>query len=158
MTSKSREYPARPVVGVGAVVLVERQDGGTGVVLIRRRFEPLAGCWSLPGGGLEVGETLTAGLVREIQEETGLAVEVGPVLDVFDRITCDDAGRVRFHYVLVDYVCWPAGGVLAAGSDVSEVVVADPDHLAAYALTDKTLEVIRRALDVTPRPSPSRRS
>jgi len=158
VTSKSREYPARPVVGVGAVVLVERQDGGTGVVLIRRRFEPLAGCWSLPGGGLEVGETLTAGLVREIQEETGLAVEVGPVLDVFDRITCDDAGRVRFHYVLVDYVCWPAGGVLAAGSDVSEVVVADPDHLAAYALTDKTLEVIRRALDVTPRPSPSRRS
>ena len=97
-----REYPARPIVGVGAVILVspvearamgwaERLDG-TGIVLVKRRFEPLAGQWSLPGGTLEVGETLTAGLAREVVEETGLTVDVGPMVEVFDRIFVDDAG------------------------------------------------------------------
>ncbi len=164
-----RQYPARPIVGVGGVILVRLKPDATlgepdatsgeqadapafGVVLIRRRFEPLAGCWSLPGGGLEVGETLQEGLARELREETGLSVEVGPVVDVFDRITRDDQGRVRFHYVLVDFVCWPTGGVLQAGSDVSEAVVADPADLGRFQLAAKTLEVIERALT----PSPAR--
>ena len=77
----SRTYPERPIVGVGAVILVDGK-----VVLIKRRFEPLAGQWSLPGGTLEVGESLEAGTAREILEETGLVVEVGPVIEVFDRI------------------------------------------------------------------------
>ena len=139
----SRRYPSRPIVGIGAVTFIDGK-----VLLIRRRFEPMAGHWSLPGGGLELGETLRDGLTREMKEETGLDVEVGPVLDVFDRITRDPDGRVRFHYVLVDYLCRAAGGTLAPGSDVSEVTLADPANLARFDLTDQTLDVIRRAMAV----------
>jgi len=141
----ARQYPARPIVGVGGVVLIDGR-----VLLIKRRFEPLAGRWSLPGGTLEVGETLAEGLARELKEETGLDVVVGPVVDVFDRITPDPDGRVRFHYVLVDYLCHPLGGEPVAGSDVSDVALADIDDLARYDLTPKTLEVIARALALTP--------
>jgi len=136
-----REYPARPIVGVGGVVLA-----GGRVLLVKRRFEPLAGRWSLPGGALEVGETLTGGLAREMREETGLDVDVGPVVDVFDRITRDDQGRARFHYVLVDFLCTVRSGTPAAGSDVAEVVLAETSDLARYDLTAKTIEVIGRAL------------
>ena len=108
-----RLYPERPVVGVGAVIV---SDGK--VVLIRRRFEPLAGRWTLPGGTLELGETLEAGVAREMLEETGLVVKVGPVIEVFDRILLDDEQRVRYHFVLVDYLCWPLSGTLAAATDV----------------------------------------
>ena len=135
-----REYPARPIVGVGGVVFA-----GDRVLLIKRRFEPLAGRWSLPGGAVEVGETLAEGLAREMKEETGLDVLVGPVVDVFDRITRDDDGRVRFHYVLVDFLCRVRAGVPAPGSDVAEVVLAGPDELARYELTPKTLDVVSRA-------------
>ena len=96
-------------------------------MLIKRRFEPLAGRWSLPGGTLELGESLHEGLVREMREETGLVVEVGPLVELFDRITRDDDGRVRFHYVLADYLCRPVGGILEPGSDVAEVALADVD-------------------------------
>jgi len=135
-----REYPSRPIVGVGGVLFIAGR-----VLLIKRRFEPMAGRWSLPGGALEVGETLAEGLAREMKEETGLDVGVGPVVDVFDRITRDDQGRVRFHYVLVDYLCTVRGGTPAAGSDVAEIALVDPDELARYDLTPKTLEVIGRA-------------
>jgi len=139
----SREYPSRPIVGVGGVVFV-----GGRVLLIKRRFEPLAGRWSLPGGALEVGETLAEGLAREMKEETGLDVDVGPVVDVFDRITRDDQGRVRFHYVLVHCLCTVRGATPVAGSDVAEVVLADPDDLGLYELTPKSLEVVRRAREL----------
>ena len=139
----NREYPERPVIGVGGVILLEGQ-----VVLIRRRFEPLAGRWSLPGGMLEVGETLEAGVSREMTEETGLEIEVGPVIEVFDRITYDKSQRVRFHFVLVDYLCWPSGGQLQAGSDVDRVVLAAPSDFQDYNLTEKVTEVIGRALDL----------
>ena len=135
-----REYPSRPIVAVAGVVFIEGR-----VLLIKRRFEPLAGRWSLPGGAVEVGETLAEGLAREMKEETGLDVEVGPVVDVFDRITRDDEGRARFHYVLVDFLCAVRGGAPVAGSDVSEVILADPDGLGPYELTPKTAEVIARA-------------
>jgi mutator protein MutT len=103
----TRQYPDRPFVGVGAVIV---SDGK--VLLVKRGREPLAGQWSLPGGAVEVGETLEECLVRELREETGLDVEVGPVIEVFDRITRDDEGRVEYHFVLVDYLCWPIGGEL----------------------------------------------
>ena len=135
-----REYPARPMVGVGGVMFLEGR-----VLLIKRRFEPLAGRWSLPGGALEVGETLAEGLAREMMEETGLDVVVGPLVDVFDRITRDEDGRARFHYVLVDYLCTARAGAPVAGSDVSEVTLAEPGDLARYDLTAKTIEVIGRA-------------
>jgi len=102
----SREYPDRPFVGVGAVIV----DESARVLLVKRRFEPLAGQWSLPGGAVDVGETLAACVIREMREETGLDVEVGAVIEVFDRIMHDAGGRVQYHYVLVDYVCRPVGG------------------------------------------------
>ena len=137
----SRAYPDRPFVGVGAVIVGHGQ-----VVLIKRRFEPLAGQWSLPGGAVDVGETLVECVAREMLEETGLVVEVGPVVEVFDRIIRDGDGRVQFHYVLVDYLCRPTGGSLQAGSDVAEAVYVDPDDLARFALADPATAVIRRAL------------
>ena len=138
-----RQYPDRPVVGVGAVIV---SDGR--VVLIRRRFEPLAGQWSLPGGIVELGETLEAGVAREMLEETGLQVEVGPVIEVFDRIYTDESKRVRYHYVLVDYLCWPVGGELHAGGDVDAAVLVDPADLRDYHLTDKATAVITRGLQL----------
>ena len=127
-----RAYPDRPIVGVGAVVLCDNAR----VVLVRRGHEPLAGEWSLPGGVVEIGETLQSAVAREILEETGLAVAVGPVVD----------HRVHYHFVLVDYLCHATGGALGSGSDASDVATADPSELADYNLNRKALEVIERAL------------
>ena len=138
-----RRYPERPIVGVGAVIVRDGQ-----VVIVRRRYEPLAGHWSLPGGTLELGETLEAGVVREMREETGLEVDVGPVIEVFDRIMLDERKRVRYHFVLVDYLCRPIGGELRAGSDVDRAVFVDPAALAAYELTAKAQAVIGRGLEL----------
>lgn len=140
-----RRYPQRPVVGVGAVIVHE-----SNVVLIKRKFEPLAGQWSLPGGTLELGESLEAGVAREMREETGLEVEVGPVVEVFDRILLDLDGRVRYHFVLIDYLCRPIGGQLVAGSDVADAVLADPTTLSTYRMTPKAVSVIERALAMVP--------
>jgi 8-oxo-dGTP diphosphatase len=142
----TREYPTRPFVAVGAVVVHDR-----GVVLVRRRQPPLADAWSLPGGAVELGEPLDEAVTREILEETGLHVRVGAVVDVLDRITHDVTGRVQYHYVLVDYLCWSNGGVLAAGSDVSEVTVAHPGDLGRYDLADAARSVIDRALQMAAR-------
>ncbi len=146
-----RDYPERPIVGVGAVIVV---DGS--VVLIRRRFEPLKGQWSLPGGAVELGETLETAIAREVQEETGFDVEVGPVIEVFDRITMDDDRRVQYHYVLIDYLCWPLGGILQAGSDVDDAVLVNAGDLERFGLTEKAQTVIERALQLdrsAPRPA-----
>ena len=134
----------RPVVGVGAVIFMD--DGR--VVLVKRRHEPLAGQWSLPGGGLELGETLEAGAAREVLEETGLVVDVGPVIEVFDRILMDEHEQVGYHFVLVDYLCRPRGGALVAGSDVDAVTLADPRALGPYRITDKAQAVIARAVQM----------
>ena len=139
----SRQYPERPIVGVGAVIVKAGK-----LLLVKRRYEPLAGRWSIPGGTLELGETLETGIAREMREETGLEIEVGPVIDVFDRIIFDADKRVRYHFVLVDYLCWPIGGVLQAGSDVDEAVMVDPASLDEFDLTEKAREVIARALEV----------
>ena len=138
-----RDYPDRPFVGVGAVIV-----DGTRVVLVRRGSEPLAGQWSLPGGAVEIGETLDVSVVREMVEETGLQVAVGPVIDVFDRITRDAEGRVQYHYVLVDYLCWPVEGTLQAGSDVDAAVWADVSELSGYHLASTATAVIMRALEL----------
>jgi 8-oxo-dGTP diphosphatase len=145
-----RDYPDRPIVGVGAVIVIDGK-----VVLIRRRFEPLKGQWSLPGGAVELGETLEASVAREMQEETGLEVQVGPVIEVFDRITIDDDRRVQYHYVLVDYLCWRIAGELCAGSDVDDVALVEPSALEPFQLTTKATAVIERALQLAreaPRP------
>ena len=140
-TRPSRQYPGQPIVGVGAVIIHEGM-----VVLVKRRFEPLAGQWSLPGGRLELGETLEAGLAREMLEETGLEIEVGPVVDVFDRILLDPERKVRYHYVLIDYLCRPVGGRLSYGSDVAAAEYVDPAELEPYRLTPKATSVIEKAV------------
>ena len=95
-----RDYPERPIIGVGAVIIHRDR-----VLLVRRATEPLKGEWSVPGGMLELGEKLRDGLRREVLEETGLQVEPGEVLDVFDSIFRDEQGRTQYHYVLIDYLC-----------------------------------------------------
>ncbi|MGD0893711.1 MAG: NUDIX hydrolase [Terracidiphilus sp.] len=110
-----REYPETPLVGIGAVVV----DSGR-VLLVRRGTEPLKGEWSLPGGLLEVGESLTAGIIREVREETGLIVEPIELIELLDRIHRVD-GRVRYHYVIADYLCRVTGGELLAASDADAV-------------------------------------
>ena len=141
--NNGRKYPERPYVGVGAVIV---HDGR--VVLVKRRYDPLAGQWSIPGGAVEIGETLEACVAREMLEETGFEVEVGPVIEVLDRITHDDENRVLYHFVLVDYLCWPIGGELRAGTDVAEAVLAEPNELADYNLTEKAVAVIERGLEM----------
>ena len=143
-SASTREYPPLPIVGIGAVIF----DENARVVLVRRQHEPLAGQWTLPGGRLEIGESLEAGVAREALEETGLVVDVGPLVEAFDRILLDAEGRVRFHYVLIDYLCRPRGGSLAAGGDVVDVVVADPDRLSEFRLTEMTVTVIGRGREL----------
>ena len=132
--------PRAPVVGVGGVVV---RDGR--VLLVRRGKEPLYGRWTVPGGTVELGETLEEALVREMEEETCLRVEPVEVLTVFDRIE-RDGGRVAYHYVIVDYLCRWRSGEARAASDALEVAWASGAELAGYDLPPKALEVVRDAL------------
>ena len=115
------------------------------VVLVRRRHPPLAGRWSLPGGALELGETLHEGLQRELQEEIGIQTCVGPLIELLDRSTRDPDGRVRYHYVLADFLCHRVSGTLSPGSDADTVALADPDDLSSYELTDEAQTVVASA-------------
>jgi 8-oxo-dGTP diphosphatase len=110
-----REFPDTPLIGVGAVVVDEGR-----VLLVRRGTEPLRGEWSLPGGLLEVGEALSAGVVREVKEETGLTVEPVELIELLDRIH-REGERVRYHYVIADYLCRVVEGALKAASDADAV-------------------------------------
>ena len=142
-----REYPEAPIVGVGAVVI-----DGAKVLLVRRGHEPLKGEWSLPGGALELGETLQQGVVREVLEETGLEVVPTGIVEVFDRITLEEStGRVRYHYVLVDFVCQVAGGTLLGASDAEEARWVERDELQGpgdYRVAAFTVKVIDKAFQV----------
>jgi 8-oxo-dGTP diphosphatase len=137
-----REYPEAPIVGVGAVVI-----DGTKVLLVRRGQEPLKGEWSLPGGALELGETLQQGVVREVLEETGLIVAPGGIIDILDRISQDEASaRVRYHYVLIDFVCRVTGGALCPATDAEEVQWVERDQLQnGFRLAPVTVSVIEKA-------------
>jgi mutator protein MutT len=136
-----RSYPERPIVGVGAIVL-----DGDRVLLVKRAHEPLKGEWSVPGGAVEVGETLEAAIRREVREETCLDIEVGSIVDVLDRIRRDPEGRVEFHYVLVDFACTPVGGTLQCGSDADETTWAARAQLDQYGVADATIRVIDKAI------------
>ncbi len=136
-----RDYPERPIIGVGAVIV----DNGR-VLLVRRAAEPLKGEWSVPGGVLELGEKLRDGARRETFEETGLQVEVGEVLDVFDSIFTDHDGRTQYHFVLIDFLCRPISGEAVAASDVSDVRWVREDDLPAMKLRPSIEGVVRKAL------------
>jgi 8-oxo-dGTP diphosphatase len=133
--------PAAPVVGVGGVVV---RDGRA--LLVRRGKPPLYGRWTVPGGTVELGETLEEAVVREIHEETGLRVEPVEVLTVFDRID-REGERVLYHHVIVDYLCRWLSGEARAASDALDVAWASPGDLARYDLPAKALEVVRDALE-----------
>jgi ADP-ribose pyrophosphatase YjhB (NUDIX family) len=137
-----RDYPERPIIGVGAVIV-----SGHRALLVRRNTEPLRGEWSVPGGMLELGETLRDGVRREVLEETGLTVEPGEVLDVFDSIFTDASGRTQYHYVLIDYLCRPLSGDARPGSDVSDVRWVGPEALAAMGLRESIEQVVRKGLE-----------
>jgi ADP-ribose pyrophosphatase YjhB (NUDIX family) len=145
--ASSREYPERPLVGVGGVII---EDGRA--LLIRRGSEPLLGEWSIPGGSLELGETLEEGVARELREETGLEVRVLELIEVFDRIYLEStAGGAegkkgpRFHYVIVDYLCERVSGEAVAGSDVTDVAFAREEELGKYSLTETATRILRKA-------------
>jgi ADP-ribose pyrophosphatase YjhB (NUDIX family) len=140
MTAMQREYPDRPIVGVGAVIV---QQGR--VLLIKRGSPPLLGEWSLPGGAVELGETLRAAAEREAREETGLIVKAGEVLEVLDRIVPGRGGAPEYHYVLIDFLCAVEGGKLCAGGDAVDVRWAEESELGKYKLEQPALEVIRKA-------------
>jgi 8-oxo-dGTP diphosphatase len=137
--------PARPVLGAAAVVLQEGR-----VLLIRRGQPPDAGEWSIPGGAVELGESVDEALRRELREETGLEIAVGAFLEAYERIERDAEG-VRFHFVILDYAATVIGGTLTAGDDAAEAVFADLDDLDRYVpMADSVRRVITSARRSTP--------
>lgn len=139
----SREYPEFPRIGIAAVILQNEQ-----VLLVQRGKPPAQGLWGLPGGALELGETVMDGVRREVREETGLDIVVGPLVAVFEPMERDPAGRLRFHYVVLDYLATPVGGTLHAGDDAAAACWTPYDALAALPMLEETRQVIRRAREM----------
>lgn len=136
-----REYPDRPIVAVGGIVV---RDGR--VLLVQRGREPSTGRWTIPGGAVLVGERLQEAVVRELREECGIEVEVGSVVEVLDRVVRDAAGRVQFHYVIVDYLARWVAGEPRAGSDAAAVRWLTQEEWAGLPLTEGLGPVLLRAL------------
>ncbi len=141
-----REYPLRPIVGVGGVLI----ESGR-ALLIRRGSEPLLGQWSIPGGTLELGETIVEGVARELVEETGIVVRVLDLIEVFERInpylppeSREPDPRPRFHFVIVDYLCEKISGEAKAGGDATDVAYAAEEELPKYELTETALRILRK--------------
>ena len=144
MADTGREYPARPLIGVGAVVLSTK-----GVVLIQRGKAPRVGSWSLPGGAQKLGETIFDAAIREIYEETGLDAAVIGLVDVVDSITHSDDGRVQYHYTLVDVVAEADPSFdPASGSDAQDARWVALEDLTAFSLWSETERIIRLAHDI----------
>jgi len=143
-----REFPEQPIIGVGAIIIADGR-----VLLVKRGHPPIEGQWSLPGGALEIGELVREAAVREAQEETGLIVEPGELLGVFDRVLRNPEQRVQYHYVLIDFLCQPVGGELRAASDAAEVRWFTPEELPGLNLADDTHEVILKGFQKLIAPS-----
>lgn len=138
----NREFPELPLVGVGAIIIEDDR-----VLLVKRGHPPIQGQWSIPGGVLEVGEMVREAAVREAREETGLTVEPGELLGVFDRILHDAEKRVQYHYVLIDFLCKRIAGELHAASDAEEVRWFRRDELPVLHLAKDTQEVIQEGFE-----------
>lgn len=143
MSGSGRAFPERPVVGVGAVIV-----DGPRVLLVKRAHAPLKGDWSVPGGGVEVGETLASAVQREVLEETGLVVAVGQIVEVLDRIHAGADGRVEFHYVLIDYLCTVVDGQLDPQSDAEDARWVTRTELPLFNLAPATTAVIDKAFEM----------
>ncbi len=141
-----REFPETPLVGVGAVIIENDR-----VVLVKRAHPPLQDQWSIPGGVLEVGELVREAAIREAREETGLTVEPGELLGVYDRIVGNPGQPVQYHYVLIDFLCRRVAGELVAGSDAGEVRWFTRDELPTLKLAEDTRDVIRKGFARLPK-------
>jgi ADP-ribose pyrophosphatase YjhB (NUDIX family) len=139
-------YPARPVVAVGIILLDQER-----VLLVRRARPPGVGRWTVPGGTVELGETLEQAALRELAEETGLAADLGPVVEVLDRVVRDGAGAVEYHYVILDFLGERPRGELRAASDASEARFVPLAELSSYPTTDGLEPVIARAVEMRAR-------
>jgi mutator protein MutT len=117
-------------------------------LLIRRGSAPLEGEWSIPGGMLEIGETILEGVQRELLEETAVEVRVLDLIEVFERVTRDDEGRLKYHFVILDYLCEAVRGEAQAGSDVTDVAWARETELNGYSLTPTATRVIQKAFEI----------
>lgn len=137
----ARRYPEHPIVAVGVLLL-----DGDRVLLVKRARPPQVGRWTVPGGGVELGETLEAAALRELAEETGLACTLGPLVELLDRVVRDSDGRIEFHYVILDFLGTLPTGDLRVGSDAGEARWVRFDELAALDTTDGLEPVIRRAV------------
>jgi ADP-ribose pyrophosphatase YjhB (NUDIX family) len=135
-----REYPDHPIVGVAAIVLRSDQ-----VLLVLRGREPARGLWGLPGGMLELGETAVAGVRREVLEECGVEVEIGPLVGVFEPMQRDDAGRLRYHYVVLDYLATYVSGELRAADDADDARWVELDKLDHLPMLAETKAMIKKA-------------
>lgn len=136
----NRRYPRHPIVGVGAIVFHSDR-----VLLVQRGREPAKGKWSLPGGLVEVGESLERAVRREVAEETGLDVRVGNLVTVLERVIRDERDRVQYHYVLLDFLCYCKEGEPTPGTDAADCRFVRLNDLEAYSLTEGTERVIRQA-------------
>jgi 8-oxo-dGTP diphosphatase len=140
----AREYPEHPIAGVAAVVM--RDDH---VLLVQRGREPAKGLWGLPGGMLELGETLAEAVRREVLEECGIEVEVGPLVGVFEPMQRDDEGRLRYHYVVLDYLARYVSGELCAADDADDARWVRLDILERLPMLAATRDMIRKAAEQT---------
>lgn len=136
-----REYPTGPVVAVGVII----QDGPR-LILVQRDKEPSKDLWTFPGGAVELGESLHEAARREAWEETNLQVEIGQVATVIDHVVRDEVGRVQYHYVIVDYMAWPIGGALQAGTDVRDARWFGLEDLETVPMTEKASQLARHLL------------
>ena len=134
-----REFPEIPLVGIGAIIIEDSR-----VLLVKRAHPPIQGQWSIPGGVLEVGELVREAAVREAREETGLIVEPGELLGVYDRVLRNEEKRVQYHYVLIEFLCRRVGGELMAASDAAEVRWFAREELPSLKLAEDTEDVIRK--------------
>lgn len=145
--------PAAPVVGVGGVIV---RDGKA--VIVKRANDPYKGQWSIPGGRVELGESLADALRREMREETGLEVTIGPLIEVFERIQFEDVSGprpgplVRYHFVIIDYVCSCVGGALCAGDDAEDARWVTSEELEDYEIRQSAIDVIRKGLAMARQP------
>jgi 8-oxo-dGTP diphosphatase len=137
-----REYPDRPFVGVGAIIVEKGR-----VVLVKREHPPLMGEWSIPGGVMELGETVREAVKREALEETGLEVETKDLLGTFDRVVRDESNRIQYHFVLIDFLCCRVSGELQAAGDAAEARWFTWEEVCKLPLAEDTAEVIRQGLE-----------
>ncbi|MCE5335633.1 MAG: NUDIX hydrolase [Desulfobacteraceae bacterium] len=139
----NRRYPERPYLGVGALIFRKNR-----VLLIRRGSPPALGKWSIPGGLVELGESLDKAIRREVLEEVGLEVKVVDLVAALDRVILDETGRIEYHYVLLDFLCEAPEGIPLAATDAEECAFVPLEELAGFEMTRGTEEIIRKAFEM----------